>query len=357
VQVGPGCITQLTSVDQNAYGSLPADATDPLMKMGINISTAALTLTAPTASGQSINYLIEAAFQEADIDPVVMPYYNAANPASPYLGPNNSGTAQNTARVQRVQLAVKAGAAATTGTQATPAVDTGWVGLAVVTVGYGQTQITAGNIFTLWSTNTIPFKLPTLRPGFSTLQVFTASGSFVVPSGVTQVKATVIGGGGSGGTHATQPAGGGGAGGWAVKVVAGLYPGTVVPVTVGAGGAAPSSPDTGGTGGSSSFGGYVSATGGSGGDGGTMAVTQAGGPGGTGAGGDANGAGGWGGDAISVAGHGGDGAGPGAGRGTTGPLQGIAAPGWGGGGGGGGSNGTTGAQGGNGGGGLVIVEY
>src|ERR1039458_6034051 len=99
VQINPGSITQLTTVDQNAYGSLPADATDPLMKMGINISPTLLALTAPNASGKSINYLIEAAFQEGDINPVVMPYYNAANPASPYLGPNNSGTAQSTARV------------------------------------------------------------------------------------------------------------------------------------------------------------------------------------------------------------------------------------------------------------------
>ncbi len=125
VQAAPGCITQLTTVDASGYGSLPADTADPLMKMGINVASTVLTLSAPAVSGQSINFLIEATFQEADLNPVVLPYYNAANPASPYLGPNNAGTAQATRRVQSVQLAAKPGAAATTGTQTTPAVDAG----------------------------------------------------------------------------------------------------------------------------------------------------------------------------------------------------------------------------------------
>lgn len=357
VLVAPGCITQLTTVDVTAYGSLPADTTDPLMKMGINVASTVLTLSAPTASGQSINFLIEATFQEADLDPVVLPYYNAANPASPYLGPNNTGTAQATDRVQRVQLGVKPGAAAATGTQATPAVDPGWIAIAVVTVSYGQTQITASGIAMLPTSSIVPFKLPTLRPGFSTIQAFTASGNFVVPNGVTRVRATVIAGGGSGGTHSVYPAGGGGAGGQAVAVISSLVPGTAYTVTVGAAGVAPASPAAGGNGGSSSFGSFVSATGGTGGGGGTVMVNQGGGAGGTASGGDVNFPGSYGTDAITVANRGGDGGGPGAGRGTTGLIQGISATGWGGGGGGGGSSGTVGAQGGNGGPGLVIVEY
>ena len=84
VMVGPGSITQLTVVDTLAYGSLPADMADPLVKMGINLSPSSFTLTAPLTSGQSINYLIQAALQESDTNPVVLPYYNAANPAQPY---------------------------------------------------------------------------------------------------------------------------------------------------------------------------------------------------------------------------------------------------------------------------------
>ena len=357
IAVGPGSLTQLTNVDQNAYGSLAADTADPLVKMGVNLGTTTFTLAAPTTSGQSVTYLIEAAFQEADIDPVVLPYYNAANPAVPYLGPGNTGVAQATLRRQSVQLQLKAGVPAASGSQTPPAVDAGWTPLALAVVSYGQTQVTAGSIAAVPSAAVLPYKLPQLRPGFSTIQSFLASGVFTVPTGVSQVKVTVIGGGGSGGTHATLPSGGGGAAGSAVTVVTGLVPGSTVPVTVGGAGVAPGSPANGGSGGTSSFGTYVSATGGVGGNGGTLASTCAGGSGGTGVGGDVNYAGSFGTDGDSIAGRGGDGGGPGNGRGTTGSLTGVSAPGYGGGGGGAGAAGGVGAQGGNGGPGIVIVEY
>ena len=138
VTVGPGSIIQLSIVDTLAYGSLLADTSDPLVKLGINLTATSFTLTAPATSGQSINYLIQAALLESDTNPVVLPYYNAANPAQPYSGPNNSGVAQNTCRVQRVQLQLKAGAPANAGSQTTPPVDSGWVGLYVVTVSTGK---------------------------------------------------------------------------------------------------------------------------------------------------------------------------------------------------------------------------
>jgi hypothetical protein len=137
VTVGPGSIIQLSVVDALAFGSLPADNTDPLVKMGINLSPTNFTLGAPSTSGQSINYLIEAAFQESDSNPIVLPYYNAANPTQPYSGPGNSGVPQNTLRAQRVQLQLRSGAPANTGSQLTPPVDNGWVGLYQITVGYG----------------------------------------------------------------------------------------------------------------------------------------------------------------------------------------------------------------------------
>src|SRR5277367_2590725 len=136
VTVGPGCLTQLTVVDSLSYGSLLAETSSSLVKMGINISTSSFTLASPTTSGQSTNYLIEASFVESDVNPVVLPYYNASNPAQPYSGPTNSGAAQNTARIQRVQLELKAGAPALTGQQQTPPVDAGWVGLYTVSVRY-----------------------------------------------------------------------------------------------------------------------------------------------------------------------------------------------------------------------------
>ena len=361
VVVGPGSITQLGPLDQNAYGSLAADAADQIVKMGINLAPAPFTLTPPSASGQAVNYLIEAAFEEADANPLVLPYANAANPAQPYAGPDNSGVAQNTSRIQRAQLQLKAGAAAALGSQATPAVDAGWVGLHVVTVNYGQTQILAENIATIPAAPFLPFKLPALRPGFAAMQSFTASGSFTVPAGVSQVRVRAVGGGGSGGYHASIPGGGGGGGGRVEAIITGLVPGQAIPVMVGAGGAVPASPAIGGQGGTSSFGTFISATGGGGGGGGTAAIpTTAGGTGGAGLGGAVNWGGSYGTDGISQTQRGGDGAGPGGGRGVTGALVGIAANGYGGGGGGGGStavSGGTGYQGGPGGSGIVIVEY
>jgi hypothetical protein len=362
VVVGPGSITQLSPVDQNGYGSLPADVVDSVMKMGVTLSATSFTLSAPMVSGQSVNYLIQAAFSEADVSPVVLPYYNAANPAQPFLGPANSGAPQATLRQQSVQLQLKAGAGGITGTQATPPVDSGWIGLAVVTVNYGQTQILAANIALMPTNAMLPYKLPDLRPGFANMQAFSSSGSFIVPSGVSRVRVKVIGGGGAGGTHASLPGGGGGAGGQAVSIISGLVAGSSIPVTVGAAGIGPASPGNGGNGGTSSFGVFVSATGGMGGIGGTAAADPAGTIGGIGVGGMVNYAGSWGTDAISLFTRGGDGGGPGSGRGSTGLNPGMAATGWGGGGGGGGGSsapdGTgTGGPGGNGGSGIVIVEY
>jgi hypothetical protein len=267
VTVGPGSITQLSVVDTLAYGSLSADAADPLVKMGVNLSATSFTLIAPATSGQSANYLIQATFQESDTDPVVLPYYNAANPAQPYSGPTNSGVAQNTTRIQRVQLAFKAGAAANSGSQVTPPIDNGWVGLYVVTVSYGQTAIGTTSISQLATAPFLGWKLPALRPGFASgVQNFLSSGNFAVPAGVTQVEVEVWGGGSGSyaSTGAGVPSGGGAGGGYARKRVAGLITGQTIPVTIGAGGIAGSiggaSPSAGG---SSSFGTYVSATGGS----------------------------------------------------------------------------------------------
>ena len=264
--VGPGSITQLAPVDILAYGSIPADPSDLIMKMGVNINPTTFGLTAPLSVGQSINYLIEASFQEADGNPVVLPYYNASNPAQSFSGPSNSGSSQNTVRTQRVQLQLKPGLPSNTGAQTTPVTDSGWIGLYGVTVSYGQTRITAANITVLPTAPFLIWKLPSLRPGFASgVQSFSSSGNFVIPAGVTQVEVEVWGGGsGSYASVPGLPSGGGAGGGYAKKLVTGLLPGQIVSVTVGAGGAAGSTGGgTAGPGGTSSFGQFVNATGGS----------------------------------------------------------------------------------------------
>jgi len=146
VKIGAGEIYALANLDGTAYSSLAADTTHQILKQGIMLDSVLLTLTAPATVGQSVNYLIQATLQESDTGAVVLPYYNSANPAVAYSGPSNSGAAQATVRKCGVVVSAKAGVAAATGSQVTPAADAGYVGMWVVTVAYGQTTITAPNI-------------------------------------------------------------------------------------------------------------------------------------------------------------------------------------------------------------------
>jgi hypothetical protein len=176
-------------------------------------------------------------------------------------------------------------------------------------------------------------------------RVFTASGSFVVPTGIDRISYLLIGAGGGGGANAVgqSTGGGGGGGGQILEGSMDVYPTESLTITVGAGGTAGSTGSDGGVGGSSIIAGAlrtVTAYGGGGGGGngtaGSDSPTWAAGTG-TGVGGGAGGGGGGGG-----IGGGNSAGGNGAASGGTGgtPL-------WSGGGGGAG-NGTA-SVGGNGG--------
>jgi hypothetical protein len=146
VNVNPGEIYSLVNVDSTAYSSVAADTTHSILKQGVLLDTLNLACNPPGTGGQSINYLIQATYQDSDTDNVALPYYNASNPTQAWSGPNNTGTAQSTTRKGVITINAKAGTAATTGSQTTPAADSGYTGLWVVTVANGQTQILAGNI-------------------------------------------------------------------------------------------------------------------------------------------------------------------------------------------------------------------
>ncbi|WP_428486735.1 glycine-rich domain-containing protein [Rhodopila sp.] len=363
IVIGPGSMTQFAAIDLSAYGSLPADSNDFMLKLGVNIGSSVFSLLGPSSVGQSITYLVEAAFLESDVNPVVLPYYNASNPAQTFNGPANSGTAQNTIRKQSVQIQVKPGAPANTGSQLAPAVDSEWTGLYVVTVDYGQLAITAANIVVLPTAPFLNWKLPMLRPGFgSGVRSFTSSGIFFIPAGVAQVEVEVWGGGaGSYASISGLPSGGGAAGGYARKCIVGLTPGQPVVITVGAGGMGGTTGGSGaGPGGTSSFGSFVSATGGQLNSQATFLLPQNGGtPAGYGWNGDVNFYGSDGQAGMGPVFQGGmGGAAPMGGArnsgtyGNTGYLPGGGASGA-----GTGANGTTGYNGAAGGGGLVVIRW
>lgn len=146
VQVTPGRLYSLQNLDGTAYSSLAADTTHQIVKQGILLDAVTLACAAPTTAGNSINYLIEATYQDTDSTLVTLPYYNSSNPTQAFSGPNNSGTPQATLRAGSVTVQAKAGISATTGSQTTPGPDAGFVGLFVVTVAFGATTVVAGNI-------------------------------------------------------------------------------------------------------------------------------------------------------------------------------------------------------------------
>jgi hypothetical protein len=302
VVVGPGSIIQNSVVDQNAYGSLPADTTDALVKMGINITSTTLgPFTAPSTAGQSQNFLIQAALSETDTGAVVLPYYNASNPSAPYSGPNNNATAQNTARTATVNLQIVAGSPATTGSQNTPAPSTGYVGLWVITIANGQSSITNSSIALyagapfINGTGAAPSR--GIQAGrLLKIRNFTASGTYTPTPGTNTIIVEVYGGGGAGGgagntSGANQFAdgGGGASGSYARSLLsnAQTYRGTAI--TIGVGGVG-STFANGGAGGTSSFGAFLSAPGGGGGLVGSYAasgsIANGGQPGAAGSGGN-----------------------------------------------------------------------
>lgn len=157
--VTPGEIYQLENLEQSTWSSQSAD-THTILKQGILLDALTFGITPPGTVGFSQNFLVECQYQDLDTGSVVLPYYNAVNPALPFSGPANAGTAQNTVRKGIAACQIKAGTAATTGTQTTPSPDAGWSGLFVVTVANGAATITSGNISTYSAAPFIPTTLP-----------------------------------------------------------------------------------------------------------------------------------------------------------------------------------------------------
>jgi hypothetical protein len=211
VFVAPGEIYSLQNLESTAFSSLPQDLTHSIVKQGIALDAATLAVAAPATAGFSINYLVQVAYQDVDAGTAALPYYNASNPSVAYSGPANSGAAQPTQRQGAAVVSIKAGVAATTGTQTTPAPDSGKLGVFVVTVASGATTVVNANISRYASASSLA--TPLVKGRISGIRMLSSSGIYVATAGVKDAILYTQGAGGGGGSSAVTGSGGTGGGG------------------------------------------------------------------------------------------------------------------------------------------------
>lgn len=271
VLVGPGEIYSSENLEATAFSSLPQDLAHTVLKQGIALDATTLAVTPPGTPGFSINFLVQVDYQDLDSGSTVLPYYNATNPGVAYSGPANSGASQPVTRRGAVVVNLKAGTAAATGTQTTPAPDAGKFGLYVVTVANGASSVVNANISAYPGSALLTAPLTSGR--LLGVRTYATPGSFTYdPSpGTASVYVEVQGAGGAGGGAAATTTGAtgcsaGGPGNAGALAIARLTSGFAgASIVVGAAGTVGAVAAPGNAGGTSSFGSVV-ANGGAGGD-------------------------------------------------------------------------------------------
>jgi hypothetical protein len=156
--IGAGSIYAPETVDSAAYGVLGTDSNN-IIKQGILAAPVTLTITPPATSGYSQVYIVQVAYSDVDGGAIVPPYLNSANTDVPFNGAGGTGGSQNTTRQGKAVVQLKAGAAASTGSQATPSPDAGYTALWAITVANGATTITSAN-WTQLSANNAQYGAP-----------------------------------------------------------------------------------------------------------------------------------------------------------------------------------------------------
>jgi hypothetical protein len=153
INLAAGRIYQQAEVDATQYGSLPSD-TDLIMQQGYASPQSLQFNTAGLAAGQSRWALVQVAYVQNDIvranDPTggILYYWNAANPTTPFQGPNGNGETQPTERAGIANIQVLYGTPATTSSEVPPTPSNGYVPLYLIDLAFGQTTITQGEIIT-----------------------------------------------------------------------------------------------------------------------------------------------------------------------------------------------------------------
>lgn len=200
VTVGSGALYSYEFYDSTDYGVLPAD-TDPnhrLYKQSLNFDLVELNTPAPTVIGNTVIHLVQAAHQTVDSNIISRPYFNSADPTSPIFN------SLSDTRTDEVFINIKTGVESPS--PSAPAPDAGFVALYYVTVAYGQTVISGGDITVAANA---PFITETLtqKVGYQSIRsgeydvyvgsgsansiVVTPSPSYPIPALGTQIKVLV----------------------------------------------------------------------------------------------------------------------------------------------------------------------
>lgn len=127
LRLSPGFFTsqeQISSVDSRL-----------MTKMAMLVEDHDLAFAAPGSAGNSINYLVQCRYVDVDTGTDNLPTYDPFNPHAP-----------GSLMVGLLEINVKAGTEATTGAQTTPAADSGWTGVLVVSVADTTTDISSSEI-------------------------------------------------------------------------------------------------------------------------------------------------------------------------------------------------------------------
>jgi hypothetical protein len=261
VVVAPGSVLGSGSIDDTAYGSLPAVTSQITRQYIMRDPT---TLAVP---GAGATYYIYALAARADTGAAVLPFYNASNPAQALAGPGNSGQAQPSVRQDVATVGIGA------------SVPTGGIALWTVTVPAGATSITQAMIARVASSPFMP-TIPQLNPGrYLGFARFTVSGTYTPSANANRIRVKMVGAGGGGGGGASNgtngsSAGVGGAAGAYMEFEVALNQITApVAISIGVGQAVFATGGLNGTAGTgTTFGTYANCSGGGGGAGGATSA-------------------------------------------------------------------------------------
>lgn len=173
ISIGPGQVYQLQSIEATTQSALNTDG-HQVLKQGVALDAQTQTLSPPTTNGYAQNFLVQVAYQDVQAGQTVLSFQNPTPVLDPstnaykyvtYPGPGGSGAQSYTILQGGVSVIVTPGTAAPSGSQTTPAPNAGYVGLYVVTLAFGATTISSGNISLYGNAPFLPATLPGIPAG------------------------------------------------------------------------------------------------------------------------------------------------------------------------------------------------